>query len=244
MSFARLDLSHTAVESLVPLAGGRQGELVARWTKVHALSPLIATPIAALDLTGCHLDDLAVLGRMAVQRFTGLTLRPGSIKRILALPVSGLDLGECPELTDLEALRGLRLTAFSVSGAPFSDLSPLSGMPLRSLTVRGCRVRSLEPLRGMRLEWLDAARTLVDDLGPLAGMPLRTLAIDHTPVRDLTGLAHMPLEEVRFGPLRGAQFTGLDGLRAATAIRSLGSAADQLMPAGPFWAAYDKGEIP
>jgi Protein kinase domain len=244
MAFARLDLSHTAVESLVPLAGVGQGELIARWTRVHALSPLIATPIAALDLTGCHLDDLAVLGRMAVQRFSGLSLRPGGLKRILSLPVTGIDLGECPELTDLEALRGMRLTALSVSGAPLSDLSPLSGMPLRTLTVRGCKVRSLEPLRGMRLEWLDAARTPVDDLAPLLGMPLRTLAIDHTQVHDLTPLGELPLEELRFGPLRGAHLSGLAGVRALATIRSIGTAADQLMPAQPFWAAFDKGEIP
>jgi tetratricopeptide (TPR) repeat protein len=244
MAFLRIDLSHTAVESLVPLAGASQGEVIARWTKVHALSPLIATPIAALDLTGCHLDDLAVLARMAVQKFTGISVHPTGLKRILALPVTGIDLGECPELTDLEALRGLRLTSFSVSGAQLSDLSPLSGMPLRSLILRGCRVRSLEPLRGMRLECLDVARTQVDDLSPLLGMPLRTLAIDHTPVRDLSPLAAMPLEEIRFGPLRASPLSGIAGLRALTTIRMIGTGANQLMPAKPFWAAYDQGEIP
>jgi hypothetical protein len=55
-------------------------------------------------------------------------------------------------------------------------------------------------------------------------------------------LASLPLEEVHLGPLHDRALTGLDALRHLTSIRQLGTAADQVMPPGPFWAGVDAGD--
>ena len=244
MSFTRLDISRSPVESLAPLAGPAQGEIIARQTKVHALSPLIGTLIASLDVTFCHLDDLAVLAQLHVRQFAGLSVRLPALPRLGMLTITGLDLGTCPELTDLGALRGMRLSSLIVSGSPVTDLSPLASMPLRSLTFRNSPVRSLAPLTNLRLEYLKVDHTQIDDCEPLRGMPLRVLFIDHTRVSDVSVLASLPLEEVHLGPLHDRALTGLDALRHLTSIRQLGTAADQVMPPGPFWAGVDAGTIP
>lgn len=244
MSFQRLDISRTRVESLAPLSGVAQGDVIARQTRVHALSPLIGTPVQSLDVTGCHLDDLTVLARLQVRQVSGLTIRPAALKRIVTVPVTGLDLGECPELTDLEAVRGMRLTSLSVTGSQLTDLAPLIGMPLRSLTLRANHIASLDALKGMRLEYLDVSHNPIAELEPLRGMPLKTVCIDHTQIRTVSVLSSMPLEELQWGPLRGEVITGLDAVRHLSSIRSIGTASDQMMPPAPFWHSFDAGDIP
>jgi Leucine-rich repeat (LRR) protein/tetratricopeptide (TPR) repeat protein len=264
-SFSHLDISGTRVESLAPLSGARQGELIVRATRVHALSPLIGTPIASLDLTGCQLDDLAILGRLQVARFSGLSLPIEQLPRIRGLPVTGLDLGESHELTDLRALGGFRLESLVVrggrvrdlsplsgmplhqldcSGNPIADLAPLSGMPLHQLDISHCQVHDLTPLRDCPLESLRASGNPLRELGILAGKPLHLLFIDNCAVQDLSALAGLPLEEMRLGPFNGRAISGLAGLRGLPSLRILGSSPEQALPADEYWRLYDAKRLP
>jgi Leucine-rich repeat (LRR) protein len=264
-SFALLNLSGSEVESLAELAGRAQGELILRHTRVHALSPLIGSAIGSLDLTGCPLDDLAILSRLAVRRFAGLSIPLSVLGRIRALPLTGLELTDTGPSGDLRELRGVNLTALSLPGGKVTDLGPLagmalgelrlagnpvqslsalSGMPLRRLDISHCQVRDLAPLRDCPLEELRASGSPLRDLSPLAGRPLRLLFIDECPVQDLGALRGLPLEEMRLGPFSARSYTGLDALRALPTLRILGTSPEQAMPAGEFWRLLAEKRLP
>jgi hypothetical protein len=264
-SFALLDLSGTEVESVAELAGSAQGELVLRHTRVHALSPLIGTAIASLDLSGCPLDDLAILARLKVRRFAGISIPLSALGRIRALPISGLELTDTAQLSDLRELRGLNLSALALPGGrvgdvgalagmalgelrlagnPVQSLAPLAGMPLRRLDISRSQVHDLTPLRDCPLEELRASAAPIRDLAPLIGRPLRLLFIDQCPVLDLAALHGLPLEEMRLGPFSGRTYSGLEALRALPTLRILGTSPEQPMPGGEFWKLVAEKRLP
>jgi hypothetical protein len=247
------------------LAGSAQGELVLRHTLVHALSPLIGTAIGSLDLTGCPLDDLAILARLTVKRFAGISIPLSAVGRIRALPITGLELTDTGQLGDLRELRGLNLTELACPGGRVGDLGALAGMALSELRLAGNPVQSLAPLAGMPLRRLDISRSLVHDLmplrdcpleelrasgaplrdlAPLAGRPLRLLFIDGCPLLDLTALRGLPLEEMRLGPFSGRSYTGLEALRAQPTLRILGTNPELPMAAGEFWKLLAEKRLP
>lgn len=123
------------------------------------------------------------------------------------------------KLSDLAALKNLKLVTLDCSGNPIADLSPLREMNLAALTCNGTRVADLTPLQNMTsLTSLYLTGTPVANLKPLKGLKLTALFVNQTKVAELTPLAGMPLETFSCGscpvtslsPLAGMKLTGLD----------------------------------
>jgi hypothetical protein len=101
-------------------------------------------------------------------------------------------------LSDLEALRGLRLHWLEVARNPkLHDLAPLRGMPLFRLDVSDTAASSLADLTDDKLQELIVNRTAIRDLAPLKKLPrLRTFECLGCPIESLEPLAGRPLEEI------------------------------------------------
>jgi formylglycine-generating enzyme required for sulfatase activity len=148
-----------------------------------------------------HVTDITPL-----KALTGLT--------DLSCAGSGWNKGQ---LTDLEPLRGMRLTRLNLFATHVADLSPLFGMKLTSLDCSGTAVTTLEPLRGMPLEDLMCRLTPgIQTLAPLQGMPLKRLDCSGTGVSDLVPLQGMPLDSLSFSYTRVADLSPLRGMKLTT----------------------------
>jgi serine/threonine protein kinase len=96
-------------------------------------------------------------------------------------------------LTDLSALKGMKLTNLMWTNTRNINLSSLQGLPLRQLNCGDSNVSDLSPLQGLPLQVLSFQNTPVSDLRPLIGMRLSSLDCSGTQVTDLWPLAEMPL---------------------------------------------------
>ena len=138
---------------------------------------------------------------------------------------SGWHLGK---LSDLSALRGLRLIWLDFSGTQVSDLSPLQEMPLTGLAFHGAPVADLSPLVGMKLTFLTFGGSYVSDISPLRGMPLTYLHCQLLPkVTTLAPLKDLPLKTLLcdFNPERDAAT-----LRSIKTLEEI-----NWKPAAEFW---------
>ncbi len=126
--------------------------------------------------------------------------------------VTGLNLDNSQNVSDLTPLKGMPLKTLSLMNTGVTDLTPLKGMPLETLMLWNWHGSDLTPLKGMPLKWLNCGGgNQKIDLTPLAGLPLEFLCINSTQVSDLAPLKDMPLTELLFentlvsdlAPLRG-----------------------------------------
>jgi hypothetical protein len=160
----------------------------------------------ALDLTGTGIADLSQLKDMPLERLflTGcgkvkdLTPLSGMPLRHLYLGSSASGARGC-KITDLSALRGLRLVTLDINGLDLADISPLSGMPLEWLNLGGTSVRDLSPLKGMPLKYLDCTQIKARDFSVLAGAPITELNVNFNRIDDLSFLHGMPLKTLSVG---------------------------------------------
>ncbi|MDI6774450.1 MAG: hypothetical protein QME60_03510 [Verrucomicrobiota bacterium] len=132
------------------------------------------------------------------------------VSALAGLPIESLSLAKT-SVSDLGALRGMRLREVDLRQTPVRDLSPLAGMPLVSLDIRGTRVESLDSLRGMKLRMLAIGESAIDDISPLVGMPLERLEAAATKIRDISPLAGMSLRAVNIGGTRARDLSVLRG---------------------------------
>jgi hypothetical protein len=195
----------------------------------HAGPRRIATP-----------EDLHAALRKANAGYNGkgvFKIRNGAIREAVLLhagvtnlaPLKGLPLTALSlswgEIIDLSPLEGMPLARLDLSWSAVDDLGPLAGIPLTELRLDGTRIRNLSPLRGMPLTYLDISHTRVTDLAPLAGMPLAELHMNRVKVTDLSPLAGMPLRNVGMLDVPAADLTplatctNLESLVAPTAIK-------------------------
>ncbi|HEX3657249.1 MAG TPA: leucine-rich repeat domain-containing protein [Pirellulales bacterium] len=136
------------------------------------------------------------------------------ISPLRALPgLRELYVSSCP-ISDLNALRGARLTTLHCGGTRVANLSPLKGMPLRELYCDRCRIADLSPLSGMPLTDLDCSlNTELADLSPLKGVPLETLNCSGTRVSSLSALKGAPLRRL---DCRNTKVSDISPLNPAT----------------------------
>jgi serine/threonine-protein kinase len=140
------------------------------------------------------------------------------------------------KLSDLSALKGLRLEDLTIYWGPVSDLSPLRGMPLQRLLVCGLPVRDLSPLEGMPLKRLDVVQSRIRDLSPLIGMPLQYLNIQATAVTDFSPLKDLPLINL------SGDFVLERDVAILRSIKTLERINDK--PVAEFWSKYPDAGSP
>ena len=128
-----------------------------------------------------------------------MELNPGFDGKVLPRVVSGVVRGFSfltDNIMDISSVRGLEgletLAARVVGQARLSDLSALKGLKLTSLYFMSGKVSDLSPLKGMPLTFLSCIYTQVADLRPLGRMPLTNLQCHHTPVADVSPLYNCP----------------------------------------------------
>jgi len=122
-------------------------------------------------------------------------------------------------ISDISALKGLRLRKLDLQRNPVADITPLKDMPLKALHMVSCPVENLSALAGMPLEVAAFGGAKVSDISALAGMPLRNLDLGHCrQLRDVELLKGMPLKVLclhgtrvsDISPLRGLPLRSLD----------------------------------
>jgi hypothetical protein len=144
--------------------------------------------------------------------------------------------------TNLTPFSGMSLQELTVSGNwEITSLEPLKGMPLTALACDNSLVADLSPLRGMALKRLVCHVTKVADLSPLKGMPLEELYCHETLITDLSPLAGMKLKKFSFTPSR--ELKGLQAIRKMDSLVEIGIAHDKLLPSKTFWKKYDAAEF-
>ena len=118
------------------------------------------------------------------------------LKLIAAGPaVSHLRLNELG-LSDISALRGLRLSSLEINDNLIADLRPLAGMPLRQLNCSNNRIADLAPLADMPLIELNAAFNLISDLSPLSRIAPESLTLNDNRIGDLAPIAKPGLQRL------------------------------------------------
>ena len=146
------------------------------------------------------------------------------LKKLTVTPWTATQKGS---LSDLSALKGMKLTWLWCHNNPITDLSPLQGMPLTVLSCGGTQASNLAPLTGMKLTVLSCNDTTVNDLAPLEGMPLTVLWCNNTQVTDHSPLKAMPLREIKCDFVAERDAAVLRGIKTIVKIN------DQ--PAAAFW---------
>ncbi|HTU18195.1 MAG TPA: protein kinase [Gemmataceae bacterium] len=215
-------------------------------SQIRDLTPLQGMPLTSLNLNGCpritdltplkglkltylavqscgEIDDFSALKGMPLTHlYLHGRLRDEDLRLLGDMPLSELSLSH-PEITNLDSLRGRKLTSLSINPcAQLKELTPLQGMPLTSLSLITCgSISDLTPLQGMPLISLTLQQaSQVHDLTPLAGMRLSYLSLyGCDKVTDLSSLKDMPLTYLNLHGcteikdltvLRGMPLTGLD----------------------------------
>ena len=114
-------------------------------------------------------------------------------------------------ISDLEPLRGMRLSYLNLDGSKVADISPLQGMPLEELNISWTNVTDLSPLRGAPLRRFFGPGLNVEDWSPLSGSPLQVVGLGSCNLRRIDFLAGSSVESFTadgnyisdLSPLRG-----------------------------------------
>lgn len=115
-------------------------------------------------------------------------------------------------VSELSALRGLKLQDLDLYRTGVSDLFPLTGMPLVKLMAEETLVADIGPLKGMPLKTLWLNQTKVTDLSPLDGMPIVKLNLCGTQVEDISVVQSLPLNTIWLRDVPVKDFSPLEGL--------------------------------
>jgi Leucine-rich repeat (LRR) protein/tRNA A-37 threonylcarbamoyl transferase component Bud32 len=171
-----LDLSKTRVTDLSPLAGAPLAALnLSHCRELVDLSPLRGLGLVQLDVSGTGVADLSPLREMHT--------------------LETLAMNAC-KVTELSALRDLRLKSLSFAECAVSDLSPIHNMALEAMNLSGTRVADLSPLIGMPIKMIDLSMAPVLDFSPLARLPLEKCYLQRNRIADLSVLRGKPLKEL------------------------------------------------
>lgn len=197
--------------------------------QLRSRTKLLSQPLDLSPINGLKIHKLvSVNQKLDLSTIKGLPLLElvcfGSantdVTALSGMPLQLLFLSGNWELTNLQPLKGMRLTRFACDNSLVADLSPLSGMPLKSFTGHV---------------------TQVADLSPLRGMPLEVLSCEQTPVKDLSPLVNMKLQKLSFTP--SPDLKGVEVIRQMSSLMEIGTAHDKLMPSSKFWKEYDEGRF-
>ncbi len=198
-----------------------------------------------LDRCGAvPLTLLAGLSRLRILKAPALSPGQGFARISGLTALEDIEILDCRELEDLNALRSLPLRRLVLGSSDrLRDLRPLDGLTgLRELVIGGPKLSDLSPiasLTGLTVLGLSEA-SQVTDLSPLGALPaLRELVLSGAgDVKDLRCLRRLvTLEELGLQDLRGLEtldgIAGLTRLRRLDLVRCTGlSCADALIDLG------------
>lgn len=217
-----LEIVTDNVTDVSPIRALKNLEVLQCCSKNKSRRPLDLSPLNGLRIQILiSLDqkfDLSTIKGLPISNLTCFGGGNTDVTPISGMPLQSLTLSGNWELTNLQPLKGMRLTHFACDNTLVADLSPLSGMPLKSLVSHVTQVADLSPLKGMPLEFLSCEKTLIKDLSPLAGMKLTKLSFTPNP-----------------------ELKGIEVVRQMGSMLEIGTAQDKLIPSSRFWKEYDEG---
>jgi serine/threonine protein kinase len=113
---------------------------------------------------------------------------------IKGLPLDALNIWENPNLSDISAVRGMKLALFQAGDTAIEDFSPLEGMPVSVLALNSCKVHDLKPIQTMpKLRHLRCDGCPISTLSPLLQSTVKELTFTYKSDRgDLEILKKMP----------------------------------------------------
>jgi hypothetical protein len=165
MKLQSLEAQGMPASDLTPLQGMPLKSLDLYQTKgVTNLQPLQGMPLEYLNLSGLPVSDLSPLkGMTSLRRLVLDNMEQLSdLAPLKGIPLTLLDLQECPQVRDLEPLKGMPLKKFWVFNTGVIDLKPLQGMPLQDirLTPRNITqgldvLRDMKSLKTVGIGWFD-----------------------------------------------------------------------------------------
>lgn len=160
MGLVRVDLFHTQVSDLSPLASDSLRSLdLSGSRRVVDLSPLAGLGLESLTIHGTGVSDLSPLRGMHLKLLNCNYSPVADLSPIRGLPLRTLQI-QHTQVTDLSAIGGMGLVTLQFDHSAVSNLSPLRGMPLAKLTLGGTPVVDLSPLEGMPLRDLECDEAL------------------------------------------------------------------------------------
>jgi serine/threonine protein kinase/Leucine-rich repeat (LRR) protein len=247
MKLRYLKFEQGSVSDLSPLVGMPLDTLTV-WAKVSDLSPLKGMKLVNLYLPAINTDDLTALSDMKTLKDLSISdTEISDLSALKGLKLTHLDVSGT-RVTDLSPLKGMKLTGLVCNGTKVSDLSPLNGMPLVELILGGTKVSdaSLETLKDCKdLVHLALANTQVSDAG-LTHLKhlknLKMLQLWGSKVSDLAPLENMSVELIMVTP-KNISAQGVNLLRTMKSLKTIGLNPWNLWPPAEFWARYDKGEF-
>lgn len=207
-----LNVSHTNVEDLSPIASMPLKELHIVNTLVNDISPLAGMSLEVLSLDR-KVSDLSPLRGMPLRMLTASVGVVSDLSPLKGAPLRSLNIHGSSKVYDLEPLRGAPLEELLCDFTRVSDLSPLADIPLKLLDISQTSVTDLSPLKRCPLENLRAAHcgnlTVVP---PLAGMPLKNLDLGGNGINDISGLSGLKLERLDLYETRTSDLAPLHGM--------------------------------
>ena len=247
----KFDLSELKLDHLSLLSDLPVSILNISKTEVTRLGPIATCPLRELYAKDCSIIDLAVLGRLPLERLEFTQSGPSDLRHLRGLKLRALIVYEKtgPSLNpDLSPLKGMPLEQFCAYGfSEISSLRPLEGAPISDLRIAGNPISDLKPLRKMPLTRLDLASTHVSDLSPLRNVRSRgSISSGPTSAMSLPWLTATPW---RISSCRAPR-RGSGKLRKLAKLKRIGfewTSEDNKAPsltAEEFWAEFDKQKKP
>jgi eukaryotic-like serine/threonine-protein kinase len=229
------ELEHLTIPSFIPDLSPLRGLPNLRRLAYNRLAVAPYEPVTTTDQFWKEYDANPWLARLA-----NSDLKPQGIKR-QEDGTWDVDFTEVP-ISDLEILRGARISILDLGKTQVSNLEPLHGMPLKSLKIYYTKVSDLRPLAGTALEKLHIGGTRITDISVVRGMPLTYLWLHEcTELTDLSPLREMKTLNTLTLPPNAKDF---EFLRARPNLRRITftetRAMDPSQTADGFWREYDE----
>lgn len=213
------------------------------------IEPMRGLPLRKLILLGVpKLTDVTPLAGMPLEtlRLKGCARVGNELAPLLAaMPLLDVELTETG-VTDLRALKGKRLTNFTLSfHGSQPELEVLKGMPLRQVTLYlwGGRATDLRALQGMPIETLLVSSDSPVDYSVIASLSsLKDVRLGAPSVSDYSFLKGKHIQSLEIAPkhIRNPDDAKiLRNLQFLNEIRVL----NKPYPVADFWKRYDAGEF-
>lgn len=129
--------------------------------------------------------DYSILKGIPIQAFKFQNCQIANLSFMENMPVEDLTCINCPLLTDISALKNIKLKSIHLETTKVKDISPLSNSALEILILKSCPVTSLKPLLRLPIIGIELFDINLDDFKELKTFAPEKLSIRNCKVNDL-----------------------------------------------------------
>ncbi|NQZ67590.1 MAG: hypothetical protein HRT89_05925 [Lentisphaeria bacterium] len=136
------------------------------------------------------------------------------------------------KVTDISALKGMKLTKLILDGLDIKDISAVRGMQLKEFYVNASRISDISVLKGMPLKKLEIVGPKVKDISIVKGMPLEELLIGDSSITDISPLIGSKLKII----------TVPDNVKNIKILKGITTLVEINFDLEDFWDWYEQEE--